>query len=155
MQWLVGETEMRQQLPVDYPGRINRDMTDWIEQIDRLTEGLCKHLIVHHSSALGLPADAGTWPNPRGLPSLWLFSGSYLAYECVSLQRGRKLDPNDDVDLNHVVAAAHSDVFVTNDTALQKIVELCPTPKPRLMDFNGWLGQVADKNLASFALDSL
>jgi hypothetical protein len=78
---------VRQQLPVDHPGRVNRDMTDWVSQIDYLIESLCKYLIGNYSAELGLPTDASVWPDPRDLPSLWAFGGSYIAYEQDLAQR--------------------------------------------------------------------
>jgi hypothetical protein len=135
----LGEINVREELPIDYPGRVNRDMSDWILRVEEGTEYFCRRAMEEHSELLGLPADRSTWRHPRDLPTLWAFWGWYYAHSCVSLQNGSKIDPNDSVDQNHFVAAAHSDVFVTNDINFQRKIDLCPAPRPLLMDFNGWI----------------
>ncbi len=142
LQWILGETNVRKELPIDYPGRVNRDMSDWVRHVHEGTEYFCKKAMEAHSDELELPADRSTSRDPRALPTLWAYWGWYYAHSCVSLQNGSKIDPNDGTDQDHFVAAAHSDVFVTNDTRLQRKVRLCPAPKPQLMDFDGWIGQV-------------
>lgn len=90
----------------------------------------------------GLPRNELRWPSPRDLPTVW----HMWAYRCARIfllnRDGRAIDQNDYVDWEHYWSAAHCDVLVVDDRGFRQVVELCPPPKPRLLSFAEWCGEL-------------
>jgi hypothetical protein len=114
-----------------YKGREKIVITDW-----------CMTFLRRERTRLGLPRDESQWPDPRQLPTLWAREAARLARIFLKHRDGRRVDGNDFVDWLHYQAAVHADVFVTSDKKLTAIAQECPPPKPNVVTFDAWAGDL-------------
>ncbi len=74
--------------------------------------------------------EAGTLATYDRFPSVWIFMAYRLARVVKTLGDGRRIDPSDLADAQHVSAGAYYDLLVTDDRQLTDTLELSPERFP-------------------------
>lgn len=136
LRWKELVVSSRQDIPFDEPGQERRDMHTWFPELPQLVDDWCHQMMSKNISTWGLE---NRLPDPRKVPTFWAIASYLISSEVLDLSIGRKADGNDLLDMHHYVTAAHSDVFVTEDKHLRRVVDLCPPPKPTVMGAMEWV----------------
>ena len=75
--------------------------------------------------------------------TLWCHWAYLIAHTMrIEIERVKKDDEGDLVDLCHYQTGAYADEFVTADRRLRLIAAQCPGPKPEILSLKDWVARL-------------
>jgi hypothetical protein len=124
--FLLQERGMRRALRAENSrSELTQQMRAWYAVPLDAVRRMAEHALFQNGLITAVPAER--------LRTVWAWASYQAARTYLVHRDGRALDSNDLHDQEHYVAAAYADYFVTSDGTFRKIVNECPSPKPRLL----------------------
>lgn len=126
--WKEFSEQLRRQL-IDQLSSIGRDSSALrraCELISPQLDAWTTSMLKSRHTELGLPEDESKWPNVRMLRTAWLGEAFRLARVVTQVALGRRIEPSDICDFEHVSAGGYFDLLVTDDRRLVEACRLIP-----------------------------
>jgi hypothetical protein len=112
-------------LAAKYPGFSPEQITkQWFNDPEAVLKSWADDYLDGAKERFHLPDDRSLWPNPANLPTIRAVMFSNLARIYLQNLEHRKISEGDAHDSHHYAAACYADVFVTEDAAFKKVLEI-------------------------------
>jgi hypothetical protein len=136
-------TRALQTLQARYANRTPAEVTRaWWQEADAQIEDWMNDYIGSSKEHLGLSDDASTWPKPRDLQTAWAIHAYQMARIVMNVGLQERIGDGDAHDAHHFASAWYTDVFVTEDQALRRTINIIPNTPITVLSLNEFATQL-------------